>query len=138
MNKTILLLFVITLVASCKTKSSSASQIAHPDMIAKWSVEYVYGIANPPTNQTLNLDLENNTIKGFAGCNSFQGDAVRDGFKISFPRVISTQMMCDISDAENIYLKALAKVDLFSISNNKLTLYDKKGTEMVRLVKMSR
>lgn len=137
MKKLILLFIALTTLISCSSKKSTA-EISKSDMIAKWGVESIAEYNNPPTNLTLSLNLQDNTVQGFAGCNNFNGNAVRDNNKISFPALATTRMMCPNADSENAYLKALDNVRSFDIKNNILTFYNQNDKKLITYSKMSR
>jgi len=138
MKKIIILLVIIIGFTSCATKKSSQKEISKSDMIANWGVESISGLDNPTTNLTLSLDLQKNTINGYGGCNKFNGSAEREGYNISFPTVINTQMFCENADVESAYMKALEKTHSFTIKNNKLIFFDKSKKSIITFTKLSR
>ena len=138
MKKYFYLLILVTGLAACSSGKNTTESISKTDMVAKWGVESISGLDNPSTDLILNLDLRDNTVQGFGGCNNFQGDVERDGYNIKFNHLISTRMICQNMNVEDAYLNALSKVTRFSIDKNILTFYGKNGKKLVTLVKMSR
>lgn len=139
MKKIFVLLFILLSLTACKSNKKVIEQTISPmDMIAKWGVESISGYDNPPTNLTLSLNLQDNTAHGFASCNKFNGNAIRDNNKLSFPALVTTRMMCPNMESEDAYLKALDKVESFDIKGNILTFYDKNGKKLITYLKMSR
>jgi len=138
MKQTIILLLFVIGLASCGSSKKTTQEISKSDMIAKWSVETIAGFDKPTTGLTMSLNLIENTVSGFAGCNKYSGNAVREDSKISFPLLMNTQMVCEKSDIENAYMKALSKVHSFEIKKNILTFYNQSGKPEITFTKMSR
>ena len=69
-----------------------------------------------------------NTFKGFAGCNKFQGNYKIENGKLSVDKVGATKMECENSNSEEEFLKALNKAVSFKIVKNQLMLKDKSKT----------
>ena len=138
MKQLFYLLFFAAGLIACSSNQDTAKTISKTDMAAKWGVESISGLENPSTGLVLNLDLLDNTIQGFGGCNNFQGDVERNGFNIKFNHLLSTKKMCPHMKVEDTYLDALSKVTRFGIDKNILTFYDENGKKLITLVKMSR
>ncbi len=99
-----------------------------------WGAVEVNG-TNPLSKQceqTLELNLSDNTILGEAGCNNFRGHLnVKEGSNsISFHDIVSTRRTCPNQALEDSYLSALNSVDayfrfnqhLYLISNNQVVI----------------
>ena len=69
-----------------------------------------------------------NTFKGFAGCNKFQGVYKIEKGKLSLEKIGATKMECENSNNEEEFLKALNKIVSFKIVKNQLMLKDKSKT----------
>jgi heat shock protein HslJ len=69
-----------------------------------------------------------NTFKGFAGCNKFQGTYKIENGKFTCDKVGATKMECENSNNEEEFLKMLNKVVSFKIVQNQLMLKDKNKT----------
>jgi uncharacterized lipoprotein NlpE involved in copper resistance len=69
------------------------------------------------------LKDRDNRVTGNGGCNSISGSfEVRGLNRISFSRMISTQMACPNMSVETQLLKALAEADHFDIAGDRLVL----------------
>jgi len=66
-----------------------------------------------------------NTFKGFAGCNKFQGLYKIENGKLNLDKIGATKMECEQSNNEEEFLKALNKIVSFRIVKNQLMLKDK-------------
>jgi heat shock protein HslJ len=69
-----------------------------------------------------------NTFKGFAGCNKFQGNYKIEKGKLSLEKIGATKMECENNNNEEDFLKTLNKVVSFKIVKNELMLKDKSKT----------
>jgi putative lipoprotein len=69
-----------------------------------------------------------NTFKGFAGCNKFQGVYKIESGKLLLDKIGATKMECENSNNEREFLKALNKSISFKIVKNQLMLKDKSKT----------
>lgn len=78
-----------------------------------------------------------NSFKGFAGCNKFQGSYKNKKGTFSFTNIGSTKMLCENSNNEEEFIKTLNKVVSFKIIKNQLMLKDKTKTVAVFEVEKS-
>jgi heat shock protein HslJ len=69
-----------------------------------------------------------NTFKGFAGCNKFQGTYKIENGKLTCSDVGATKMECENNNNEEEFLKTLKKVVSFKIVKNQLMIKDKSKT----------
>ena len=69
-----------------------------------------------------------NSFKGFAGCNKFQGNYKIENGKLSLEKIGSTKMECENSNNESEFLKTLHKAIQFKIVEHQLMLKDKNKT----------
>lgn len=69
-----------------------------------------------------------NTFKGFAGCNKFQGVYKIENGKLNLEKIGATKMECEQMNNEEEFLKTLNKVISFKIVKNQLMLKDKSKT----------
>ena len=69
-----------------------------------------------------------NTFKGYAGCNKFQGSYKIENGKLTCDKVGATKMKCENNNNEEEFLKTLNKVVSFKIVKNQLMLKDKNKT----------
>lgn len=114
---------------------------------AKWSIKSVNAknvremMAENGQNPFIELDLDNKSISGNAGCNRIMGQIVENpGVEksMTFPNVAATRMACPQLELEGVVLEALNKVATYKLSpsNTQLTLLDKNGAELMILVKL--
>jgi putative lipoprotein len=69
-----------------------------------------------------------NTFKGFAGCNKFQGVYKIENGKLSLDKIGATKMECENDNNEEEFIKSLNKIVSFKIVKNQLMLKDKSKT----------
>lgn len=94
-----------------------------------WKLVVIDGkpVATPDGGKEVYFTLfpEENSIRGFAGCNGFGGGYNMEGNnQIAFSQLFSTKMACPNLDTENEFMKALEATRSFKIENNALWLID--------------
>tara|TARA_R100001369_G_scaffold7330_1_gene18473 strand:- start:477 stop:1262 length:786 start_codon:yes stop_codon:yes gene_type:complete len=74
-----------------------------------------------------------NKVYGFAGCNTFFGTYSLDNSSITFNNIASSKKLCekDLNTLESHFLKALKKVNSFSINDNTISFLENKATLFV-------
>ena len=80
------------------------------------------------------LKFESNDEKklsGYAGCNRFFGVYEISGYNLKFGNIASTKMFCPEMELESSFLKRLADVDRFEVSDSRLRLFSGKESLMV-------
>lgn len=97
---------------------------------AAWQLLTLAGQAITPAegeqSANLSFDLKNSKISGFAGCNRYFSSFEKDQQKLTIAAVGATMMSCHQGmNLEQKYLQTLAKVNHYSIQDNRLVLYDK-------------
>jgi heat shock protein HslJ/uncharacterized membrane protein len=70
----------------------------------------------------IEINSTTNTITGFAGCNGMNGKLFFENGLLRFTDITTTKMMCDKSNKENEFLKALQSGTTYKIENNRLSL----------------
>ncbi|WP_171062724.1 META domain-containing protein [Larkinella sp. C7] len=70
---------------------------------------------------TLNINLKENRLQGFTGCNTLNGQVKADGDNVRFEALSTTRRACPYN-FESGFLTALQSVTLYRISSNRLTL----------------
>jgi heat shock protein HslJ len=82
--------------------------------------------------EELSITFEDSTNKvyGFAGCNTFFGTYTLDNSSITFNNIASSKKLCekDLNTLESHFLKALNKVNSFSINDNTISFLENKST----------
>lgn len=78
------------------------------------------------------LEVDNNRMSGFAGCNKMSGTYVLVGKKLNFPDgIVMTRMACASGmDVEQSFTQALQATTGWHIKGSKLELRDKNGDEV--------
>lgn len=92
-----------------------------------WVLEKLNGKNVVKTNFKNDLPLieissTKNTFTGFSGCNRMNGKLFFEKGLLRFTDVATTKMMCDSSNKENDFLKALQSATTYKIENNRLWL----------------
>ena len=119
---------IILLFISCKNETGDKS-IATSLTGVKWRLIELNGeeINYDSHNQDeihIILDSTNNEIRGFAGCNNFNGSfTYKDKGRIKIKEnLISTMMVCPNSNLEDKFFEVLKTIDNYSISGQALYL----------------
>ncbi|SDB36778.1 Heat shock protein HslJ [Flavobacteriaceae bacterium MAR_2010_188] len=76
---------------------------------------------------TMEINSTENTFLGFAGCNRINGKLFFEKVSIRFTNIVTTKMMCEPTNKEAQFLKALEGITQYSIENNRLTLSNPSG-----------
>jgi len=79
---------------------------------------------------TIAFDETTNKVSGFSRCNQYFGTYKTDGNSIVFSQIGSTKKYCqsEANKIEQKFLKALSKVNMFSLQENNLSLHVDKET----------
>jgi heat shock protein HslJ len=76
----------------------------------------------------LNLDLENNKVSGYAGCNGINGTVKVETNKIRFGKITTTKMSCNSIKFEKGYLDNLSgRTVTYELSPGQLKLKTNNG-----------
>ncbi len=70
--------------------------------------------------------LNDNTVTGMDGCNSFSGHVIINKDSISFLNFASSRMYCQEVKADKIFYQLIGKVSRYKVSGNFLKLYNGK------------
>ncbi len=83
-------------------------------------------IKNYKLKKNIHLLIQNdNSIKGFSGCNNFFGNSFSSNDTLKFSQIGSTLMMCANSNVEQKFNKVLEKTNMYEIYGEFLYLYNK-------------
>lgn len=127
MKSDILLLLIATiLIIRCSTKETEKIDVMRLHDI--WALESIEGekviidesVRNLPV---LEIYVEDERVHGNTGCNVLNGNVEIDEEKISFSKIITTEMACP-GDLEQKFLSALQLVNNYQIEKLRLLLYD--------------
>jgi heat shock protein HslJ len=72
-----------------------------------------------------------NKFSGFAGCNRMNGSLFFEKETLRFINITTTEMMCENSNKETEFLKALQSVTIYSIGENRLILSNPSGKKII-------
>jgi heat shock protein HslJ len=117
----LLLSLVATLLSSCGIGDLSG------DLDGDWVLETgtVDGARLQPIGDTrISLQIEGSTVGGIAACNHYGGEIERDGDRISFGAMSTTEMGCDqpVMALESAYVAALGRVDRAARDGDRMRL----------------
>ncbi len=73
-------------------------------------------------------------LSGKAGCNTFRGEYSKQGRRLEIGPLTTTRMMCDDKTMalESAVLQSLQKTASFTLSSNRLTLFDGQGKPLLQ------
>lgn len=126
----------------CKTVSNTGVEdLPEADMINNsWilksmngeDVDQAFGDQKP----SLNINLDENKVTGFGGCNNYFGGITLSGDSIKIGPLGATMMACPEMDVEHKYMRLLESIETFEVNKSELSLllegvpvliYNKKG-----------
>lgn len=79
---------------------------------------------NPKIN--IKFILNDNTVTGMDGCNSFSGNVKINKDSISFSNFASSRMFCQEVKVDKVFYRLMENVNRYKISGNSLKLYNNK------------
>lgn len=146
MKLSLSLSMMVLVVMACRTPKLAAPVIpgsggSEKLYASKWSLREVEGLTLLPSTVGKEAYLlffpgQISKVSGSTGCNNLKGTfEISVGHKMKFSPIVTTKMMCppDGNNTEQRFLAALAKVNAYSVSEERLDLLN--GTEVVsRLV----
>lgn len=92
-----------------------------------WSLRELnrQSIKDYKVEREIHLLIKNdNSIKGFSGCNNFFGNSSTSYDTLQFSQMGSTLMMCENMEIEREYFQALEKANMYKIYGEYLYLYE--------------
>jgi putative lipoprotein len=101
-----------------------------------WKVDFIDGVeVLPEPRATLRIE-EGGRIGGKGPCNGYFANAKIDGSKMTIGQAGATMMACapDLMKAEQALFQAFSKVASYKLSDGTLTMTDKDGRDVLRLV----
>ena len=111
------------------THQPAANTEALLDISGAWQLTALTGqpisLNNTKKTVGLTIDLNNNKMSGFSGCNHFFSSIEINQQKIMIGTIAATMMLCDKEMAlEQQYLNALSTTSHYSAQQSQLVLYD--------------
>ncbi len=80
---------------------------------------------------SLEINRNNPTFTGFAGCNRMHGSLFFEKGLLQFTDITTTRMLCESTNKEAEFLLDLKKMSTYKVENNRLTLSSKDGETLV-------
>lgn len=128
-----LLLFSCTATQQIEEKPDTPLQLQ-----GEWNLQTLRGVA-PATSihlPTLEIDLKENRITGNSGCNNYFASIEHySSTALSFSAIGATRILCLSENIESDYFQALQEVTTYKIQANTLSLLNKQGEEVVKMIK---
>lgn len=137
MKTLFILLISIPLLLSCKSTQNAVKKTEHAQVETqepselltesnKWILSEFNGQSPLDAGFSkrlphLVINLNENKIGGYSGCNSFGGKATVDKNSITFSQIFSTKMFCQ-GVPESEFFNLLSNTLEYEIANNTLTL----------------
>ena len=128
-----LLLFSCTATQQIEEKPDTPLQIQ-----GEWNLQTLRGVAPAASIPlpSLQIDLKENRISGNGGCNNYFASIEHcSPTTLSFSAIGSTRMLCLSDNIENAYFQTLQEVATYKIQENSLSLLNKQGEEVVKMIK---
>ena len=79
----------------------------------------------------IEINTSKNTFSGFAGCNRMAGSIFFENGLLRFTDIMGTKMFCGGENKESEFLKALQSATTYEIENNRLTLSNPSGVQLI-------
>ena len=104
----------------------------------EWTLQTLRGVAPAASIPlpSLQIDLKENRISGNGGCNNyFASIEYYSSTALSFSAIGATRILCLSDNIENAYFQTLQEVATYKIQENSLSLLNKQGEEVVKMIK---
>ena len=128
-----LLLFSCTATQQIEEKPDTPLQIQ-----GEWNLQTLRGVAPAASIPlpSLQIDLKENRISGNGGCNNYFASIEHySSTALSFSAIGATRILCLSENIESDYFQALQEVTTYKIQANTLSLLNKQGEEVVKMIK---
>lgn len=131
-NLNIMLLSIVLILASCKAQKMTSEQLLNQEYV----ITQIGDKDVSDSGLTLNVNPENSTISGFAGCNKYNYSyELKDG-ELDMGFASATKMYCDNNmDLENLFFQKSASVTQFENSPKEINLKNKDGEVVIKAIK---
>ena len=127
----LMLLVLLVAVTGCKSSDNSLTLLRAKEWQLKSMTENGKEVKNPQQIPTL-VFSDSSAVYGSAGCNRFFGTyEVGEKGKMTFKTGGATMMFCPDMPFEDAYLKALNKVEQYTVTDQELQL---KGKDQLLIV----
>ena len=128
-----LLLFSCTATQQIEEKPDTPLQLQ-----GEWTLQTLRGVAPAASIPlpSLQIDLKENRISGNGGCNNYFASIEScSPTTLSFSAIGATRILCLSENIESDYFQALQEVATYKIQENSLSLLNKQGEEVVKMIK---
>ena len=128
-----LLLFSCTATQQIEEKPDTPLQLQ-----GEWNLQTLRGVAPAASIPlpSLQIDLKENRISGNGGCNNYFASIEHySSTALSFSAIGATRILCLSENIESDYFQALQEVTTYKIQANTLSLLNKQGEEVVKMIK---
>ena len=129
----LLLLFSCTATQQIEEKPDTPLQLQ-----GEWTLQTLRGVAPAASIPlpSLQIDLKENRISGNGGCNNYFASIEScSPTTLSFSAIGATRILCLSENIESDYFQALQEVATYKIQENSLSLLNKQGEEVVKMIK---
>ena len=125
MKTTTLLLLALLLMAACNgPKTITSEKMDLNELEGNWQLDYITGprIAfdglYPDRKPTIDFNVKDKKVIGYAGCNTYGGPFTQDGFNVDFNGpIVATRMACP-GQGETVFFSTLKKITRYAIPDS--------------------
>lgn len=131
-------LFALILAFSCKSQQDTVKQEDSQDLKSgKYVIENLNGKAVNNNRLELFVNLEEQSISGYTGCNNFSANLTVNGKQIAIDRAMTTLRHCEEEmETEKAILAGLREAKSYTLANQTLTLLDENGKDLLKAKEM--
>jgi len=136
--KLFVLIVSVFLVNSCGSSKAKENNQSYSIPTEKHKVVALGSNINLPDDLTIVFNLENNSVGGFNGCNSFSGSFKQIQNTLSIGTLIATQRYCEgeRGTIEKHFMKALSQTKSIQNSNDGFKLLGEGGLVLLQAEKI--
>lgn len=118
--------------ADAPDATTDSVQVSTSELMGEWSVVTIAGTEVKMTSEPLPvIQFQDSLVSGNAGCNTFNGGYELSAEALTFGDFAVTKMMCPDMQVEDAFLQAIHQVASFKIADNKLSLLNAEGQEVI-------
>lgn len=127
-------LFALILAFSCKSQQETVKQESSQNLQSgTYLIENLNGKQTHNEKLELVVNLEDNAISGYTGCNSFSAHLTTNGNQIKIDRAMITLRHCEgAMETEKNILNGLRDAKSYTFTNQTLTLLDDEGKDLLK------
>lgn len=124
-------LFLVFLLTGCHSMKTQTESV---DLSGNYTVKRINGNLPKVSGLKFSLGAQDQSVHGFAGCNSFFGKYHIDQTSMEFDNMASTEKYCEeefVMDTEFELLNAINETGSFRMERGILTLYSKDNLQVL-------